>query len=334
MPENHIHQGPNMAILVDTSTGVAHALRPYHVFGRSAQHADSPLVDAKASMLHATARWGAPQWTLTDQSRNGCYINGELLGKDQAAVMYVGDEIRFGSPDSAAWRVMDLAAPADLLLPMVPGKDAITLQAFQVLPHEDAPQACIYRLAGGQWQQETADGALPLHDGDLVYLNEEPWRFVCTVEPRSTLVPGGVTCMKFHSSLDEEHVTLSLSRGSLKLDLGERSHHYLLMVLARQRLNDVQRGFDFHSQGWLDFDQLVSMLGQDKAHLNIQIFRLRKQFEPAVSQDLITHDFIERRRGGVRLGNVAVEVTRGSVLEGSWRPPVRSRRMGISDNRE
>lgn len=32
-----------MAILVDTSTEVAHALRPYHVFGRSAQRADSPL---------------------------------------------------------------------------------------------------------------------------------------------------------------------------------------------------------------------------------------------------------------------------------------------------
>jgi len=313
MAENHIHQGPNMAILVDTSTGVAHALRPYHVFGRSAQHADSPLVDPKVSMLHATARWSAPQWALTDQSRNGCYINGERLGKDQATCMHVGDEIRFGAPDSAPWRVMDLAAPADLLLPVVPG---------------------IYRLAGGQWQHETADGALPLHDGDLVYLDEEAWRFVCTVEPLSTLVPGGLTCMRFQSSLDEEHVSLSLSRGSVTLDLGERSHHYLLMVLARQRLNDAGQGFDLHSQGWLDFDQLVSMLGQDKAHLNIQIFRLRKQFEPAVSQNLIAHDFIERRRGGVRLGNVAVEVSRGSVLEGTWRPPTPSRHVGISVNRE
>jgi len=323
-----------MAILVDTSTGVAHALRPYHVFGRSAQHADSPLIDPKVSMLHATARWSAPQWALTDQSRNGCYINGERLRKDQATCMQVGDEIRFGAPDSTPWRVVDVAAPADLLLPLVPGKSAITLQAFQVLPHEEAPQACIYRLAGGQWQHETADGALPLHDGDLVYLDEEAWRFVCTVEPRSTLVPGGVTCMKFQSSLDEEHVSLSLSCGSLTLDLGERSHHYLLMVLARQRLNDAGQGFDLQSQGWLDFDQLVRMLGQDKAHLNIQIFRLRKQFEPAVSQNLIAHDFIERRRGGVRLGNVAVEVSRGSVLEGTWRPSVPSRRMGISDSRE
>lgn len=89
-------------------------------------------------------------------------------------------------------------------------------------------------------------------------------------------------------------------------------------------------GFDLYSQGWLDFDQLVSMLGQDKADLNIQIFRLRKQFEPAVSQDLIDHDFLERRRGGVRLGNVAVEVSRGSMLEGAWRPPVPLLRLGMS----
>ena len=99
-------------------------------------------------------------------------------------------------------------------------------------------------------------------------------------------------------------------------------------LLARQRLADIALGFDANSQGWIDFDQLVSMLRLDKAHLNIQIFRLRKQFEQAVSQGLIDQDFIERRRGGVRLGKVGIEIVRGSQMEGCWKPEIMGRTHG------
>jgi len=177
--------------------------------------------------------------------------------------------------------------------------------------------------------QETSDGPKALAGGDLVQLDQDVWRLVCLAELQSTLVPSGFTCMKFEASLDEEHIRLSLTRGSQALDLGERNHHYLLLMLARQRLQDAEAGFDPHAQGWIDFDSLVDMLRLDKAHLNIQIFRLRKQFEEAVSQGLIGHDFIERRRGGVRLGNVAVEVFRGSQLEGRWKPGIPARAEGV-----
>ena len=41
--------------------------------------------------------------------------------------------------------------------------------------------------------------------------------------------------LRLHVSLNEEHVYLSLAlHGERQLDLGERSHHYCLLTLARQ----------------------------------------------------------------------------------------------------
>lgn len=318
-----------MAILIDTQTRSSHVLKPYHVFGRSVQHADCLLPAVNISLIHACARWSDQQWTLTDQSRNGCFVNGHRLTKDHPTPLNVGDEIRFGNLDADPWRVDDLAAPADLLLPLCLGLKTITLKAFQNLPDDEHPKACLYRAPNRQWVKETSDGVVHLNDGDLVNVDGAAWRLVCSLEPPDTLAPSAlVTCMKFQTSLDEEHVFLTLTRGRSTLELGERTHHYLLMLLARQRLADIALGFDANSQGWIDFDQLVSMLRLDKAHLNIQIFRLRKQFEQAVSQGLIDQDFIERRRGGVRLGKVGIEIVRGSQMEGCWKPEIMGRTHG------
>ncbi|MBK5540713.1 FHA domain-containing protein [Pseudomonas sp. TH05] len=312
-----------MAILLNSSTGALHALKSCHVFGRLAQRCDSPLTAIDISLLHATVRWSSQQWLLTDQSRNGCLLNEQPLTRHQPVAIKLGDEIRFGMLDATPWRVVDLAPPADLLIPLAPHVEPLTLHNFLVLSDEGPPYSCIYRTPDGCWMQETSDGAVPLRDGELLHFDHQDWRLSYSSEEQNTLVsaPSSLSsCMRFKTSLDEEHVQLTLFRGAQSLELGERTHHYLLLLLARQRLADAARGFDLHTQGWLELDDLVGMLGLDKAHLNIQVFRLRKQFQQAVSQGLIGQDFIERRRGGVRLGSVAIEVWRGSSLEGRWQP--------------
>lgn len=319
-----------MAILLDTSTGLQLALKPYHVFGRSARHADCVLPTPDISLIHACARWEAPRWTLMDQSRNGSYLNGRRMERDHATPVSLGDEICFGTLDAPPWRVVDIAAPSDLLLPLSLGQHTITLASFQNLPDDAAPQACIYRSPLGQWLKETKDGVTVLNNGDTVYIGGHAWRLVCAEERACTLVPStGRSCMVFHISLDEAHVSLTLTRGHASMDLGERPHHDLLILLARQRLADVAHGVDAHSQGWVDFDTLADRLHIDKAHLNIQVFRLRKQLERAVLEGLIQQDFIERRSGGVRLGNVGVEIWKGGELEGTWRPDVTTRAAAL-----
>lgn len=310
-----------MAILLDTSNGDRHVLKPYYVLGRSATHSDGVLASPMASLIHASVRWQAMQWTLTDQSRNGTYVNGERLAKDEPTLMHAGDDICFGSLETTPWRLIDASAPADLLMPLSLGQHTIKLAAVQNLPDDTHPLACIYRSTDGQWLKETHDGVTPLNHGDLVYIGTTAWRLVCAEDRPGTLIPSSaITCMHFQCSPDEAQVALQLSRGRLELDLGEQPHHYLLMLLARRRLHDAAHGMAEQSQGWIDFEHLAQLLLMDKAALNIQLFKVRKAFELAVEQGLICHGFMERRRDGVRLGRVAIEIRKGTQMEGAWEP--------------
>lgn len=121
-------------------------------------------------------------------------------------------------------------------------------------------------------------------------------------------------------SLNEEHVTCSIGTGhGLRADLGERGHHYCLLTLARLRMEDARRGLDASSQGWIENAALAAMLGLDPAHLNVQIHRLRRQVAAALAPHACV-EMVERRRGEIRFGDLAVSITRGSSHEGSYQP--------------
>lgn len=90
-----------MAILQETSSGERQVLKPYHVFGRSAVHADCVLLAQNISLIHACAHWRAEQWTLTDQSRNGSFVNGRRLVKDEPTPLSLHDEVCFGNLGAA-----------------------------------------------------------------------------------------------------------------------------------------------------------------------------------------------------------------------------------------
>lgn len=99
--------------------------------------------------------------------------------------------------------------------------------------------------------------------------------------------------------------------------MGERAHHYMLLTLARQRLKDAESGQDQETQGWIELDQLSDMLDLEASHLNIQIFRARKQINGALPKQLSLPPVIERRVGGVRFGYPDFQIIRGSDTEGA-----------------
>ncbi len=136
----------------------------------------------------------------------------------------------------------------------------------------------------------------------------------------------------FHISLNEEHTFLHLGPGPgwvEEIDLGERVHHYILLTLARQRLADARRAIDVSGQGWLETGRLSTMLGLDPAHLNIQLFRARRQLAAALPEGCVPGPLLERRRGEIRLADLPFHITRGSVLEGEFDPePGRLRVIG------
>jgi hypothetical protein len=118
----------------------------------------------------------------------------------------------------------------------------------------------------------------------------------------------------FNLSLDEESTQLELVCSQQKVDLAVRNHHYLLAHLARQRAADAARGLDGKSQGWIYTDQLANELGLDTTHMNIYIFRLRKQITDSLPTTIGLQNLLERRGGKIRFGCDKFKIYKGAAL--------------------
>jgi hypothetical protein len=99
--------------------------------------------------------------------------------------------------------------------------------------------------------------------------------------------------LSFRVSHDEEFVHLRMTLGDRTIDMGARGHNYLLLTLARQRLRDQGRGLGEETCGWLRQDDLAHDPMMAPARLNIDVFRIRKQFAQQGFGDAA--DIIERR---------------------------------------
>ena len=98
--------------------------------------------------------------------------------------------------------------------------------------------------------------------------------------------------LRFEVSRDEEYIRLSLL--SRKQEMAARSHHYMLLLLARARLADRDAGLPPGAAGWLYTEQLCQMLQKDVHQVNVAVHRARRQFSEL---DVVgANRVIERRR--------------------------------------
>jgi hypothetical protein len=131
----------------------------------------------------------------------------------------------------------------------------------------------------------------------------------CAERPLVTLVgtaPLGLraqdVALVFEVARDEEHVGLRMTSGGRTLDMGGRSHNYILLTLARRRLADAAEQLPSTSCGWMYHDDLARGPAASRTQLNTDIFRIRRQFGRA---GLLDPDaIIERRQaaGQLRIG--------------------------------
>ena len=314
-----------MGTLIDPDTGNLVLLRTEHVFGRSPMRADTVIDDREVSLIHAVVRWRDGAWTLVDHSRNGTFLDGRALVRGTAEILAVNQTIRLGRGSGATWRVRDVDMPADSLVPRDATQPVIALSSHNLLPDSESPELCIYEARPGQWILEQNGETRTLEHGDAVALGVADSHFFASAASvddtrvATDLEDTNLPSLVFRLSLDEEHARLEIQHGRSTMDLGERSHHYCLATLARQRLSDERRGLEPGAQGWLSSGELARMLGLEITHLNMQIFRAREQLmksQPGVSA---LARLIERRRGELRIGQVLFEVYRGDRMEGCYR---------------
>lgn len=315
-----------MGTLINERTGQRVILRANHVFGRQGVRCDTYLQDQEVSRLHAVIRWSDGRWFVVDQSRNGSFLDGRRLTTGQGVMLYAGQHLRFGPSEDNSWRVGDLDPPVSSLVPVNAALPPVALTRHNLLPSAAEPELCLYEVADGQWVLDDGQTSRALNDGDAITFAGRAYRLQLAGDADDTrasldLNAAAPPTLEFRLSLDEEHTRLQVRGAGQAADLGERSHHYCLVTLARQRLSDAQAGFDVSAQGWLDSPHLARMLGVEVTHLNILIYRARDQLMGALPSISALARIVERRRGRLRLGDgLAFEIYRGSELQGTYRP--------------
>jgi hypothetical protein len=273
---------------------------------RAALQLDSSFVSSQ----HATIRWVGDGWELKDLgSRNGTAVDGAPVPAGQAVRLRAGTTVSFGRAEQT-WTLEDDSPPLAHVTPLDgEGGPLFVEEDMLALPSQENVEATLMRARSGAWSLERQDGTMTLVSGQVFEVAGRRWRLSTPgiVSDTSVLDPTEAAKaihlqqvgLAFRVSRDEEHVQISVEHGAETIDLGSRSHNYVLLLLARERLADAARGVAEPACGWMDQEQLIRALRTRAERLNIDIFRIRKQFGDAGIRDAAT--IVERRSGAKQL---------------------------------
>lgn len=303
-----------MAVLVNTHTKDNISLLAHHTLGRGIGCSTVLKEAPEISRVHAEIFWSGEFWHLKDCSTNGTIINNVRVSPEVNARLKEGDVINFGGNSKHNWRLLDVTEPKTMLIAITPGLKDVEVKDIMALPSESLPEVTVY-MSNGLWICETQFGSSVLKSGDIVGGQDSQWRFI---EAKSNMQTKALDKEKFtfvrniesifNVSQNEEHVSLYFRLNDLQIDLGQRSHHYLLLLLARKRIKDKEAELADSEQGWLDKGLLSKMAGLEESHINIQIYRFRKQLMKALPNYLELPKVIEKRSGEIRIACNSIDI--------------------------
>lgn len=266
--------------------------------------------DGRVSGEHAAISWrGDGSWELRDLvSRNGTFVDGERLTSGGLISLKIGMKLQFGGSGQAVWEVRDLSPPqleARRVQDGVVRADPVLL----ALPDDEDPQAVILKGSAG-WTLEQGDESKSVSDQDLINVGGETWRLALPVDigrtVEATVTQGYLTgySLEFRVSLDEEYVELKVQTDTDAHRLKPRSHHYLLLVLARLRLEEEE--LSEGERGWIYASELSRQLRMDRRTVNVHIHRARKEMAALGLPGFI----VERRpsTNQMRIGTASLKV--------------------------
>jgi hypothetical protein len=305
-----------MGILREQATGKTLPLEPEHVVGRALTCA-LRLVPRYVSAQQSLLRWAGESWYVRDLgSSNGTFLNGVLVPPGEEQLVRKGSRVAFGDL-RAEWELVDDSPPQVMAIPLDDGAPFVMEGELLPLPSAEDPHGTIYRNSAGAWVLEQIDESIvPLNHFAVFQCAGRTWRFCCGQSmgrtTRAALSPLDMQVrhlsLEFNVSLNEEHVAVIVRCGGRTLDIGERAYYYLLLTLARRRVADAELGLPETSCGWVDREDLATDARMVSPQLNVDVFRIRKQFADKGIVDAAS--VVERRPGELRIGTGKITITR------------------------
>jgi FHA domain len=269
-----------------------------HVVGRSSR-CELQIDEGYVSAQHAAIRWTGGGWEIKDLgSRNGTLVDGAPVEPGRYVRLNKGMALSFGR-STQTWVLEDDTEPRVMAIPLGGGAPVFVEDDLLAIPSSDAPEAVIVRGSDGSWQLERPDGVLTRIEHDETFLvSGGTWLFcspnliklTSALEDRPSLRNA---YLNFSVSADEEHVEVTVGWAASSRHLGSRTHNYILVTLARHRLEDITAGIPAAACGWVYQEDLIRELGTSSTQLNVDIFRIRKQFSTLDLSE--TAAVIERR---------------------------------------
>lgn len=309
----------HVGLLLDTRSGRLITLSPHTLIGRS----PACLVrvdDPRASAEHAVLAWAGDRWEIRDLgSLNGTWLDGRRLEAGEHAAVRADARLAFGGGEP--WILADDRVAGPAARDEATGQIVYSTTGLLALPSTKDPQATIFRRADGAWFVELGSELRAITEREPFELGGTRWRLFLPSElgsvPTTLKAEGSLPILPeisllFTPSLDEEHVDVQVRTVDGKeWHVPPRSSHYVLLTLARARLEDARRGLPPEEQGWIYASRLADMLRYTVERLNLEIFRARSLFAKLGFADAA--HLIERRTATrqLRIGVGRVHVTRG-----------------------
>jgi hypothetical protein len=288
-----------------------HRLVPEHAMIGRSPRCDIVIHSPKASAEHAVLRWARDCWRVVDlSSSNGTWVAGKKLAAGESIERCQDSRVSFGSM-AETW----VLTSADPPVPFVRGedRDLSIADGLLALPSENDPRLTI-SCEAGEWFAEHEGGRQPVEDRERLRIAGHwqlflPSRTIPQTEAETGRVCDAELVIRYNST--EEHIMAQLAPLSgPPIDLGPHAHHVVLLELGRIRLEDLARGLDPERVGWVHSEILSQRLGADVPHLNIMVYRIRRQLAAAGVLD--SANIVERqgRSGMLRVGPRNVRVFR------------------------
>lgn len=291
-----------MGILENLRRTAAFALSTRTTIGRSSSNAVVLSLES-VSGVHASIDWIDGQWNVRDLgSRNGTFLEGDCLPSFEAVALTKGAVVAFGGPEHS-WRLAE-SGPPQIAARSASGQILHPVGDVLTLPPTEVADVALIR-DGYQWEYEVEGGTQYAVDQMRIDLGSESWTMlVPEVLSETTLIRGASRIedltLRFIPNRNEEHIELQAEGRGVHEHFDHRAHFYLLLTLARLRLEDAEReDLPSAEHGWIERSELERLLRIDTQHLNLLVYRARRQFTGIGLHD--SSAIIERRTGSSQL---------------------------------